>query len=95
MCIESDLICVCFCVFHMAAYGTLHMWEMGAPCAPQTAPGKCPTQNAAGLAMIEHAMSLGITTFDLASNYRQQPQLFGARSHTKLRDCLRCAPVTQ
>ena len=47
------------------------------------APGSCPVQTAAALGMIERAVDLGITTFDLASNYNSMPQLFGAAVRSK------------
>jgi predicted oxidoreductase len=61
-------------------YGTLHMHEAGTCAGPR---GSCPTQTAAALAMIERALGAGITTFDLASNYNDMPQLFGAAVRSK------------
>ena len=46
------------------AYGTLHLHEAG--------------NASAALSMIQTAVSLGITTFDLSDVYQQQPELFGA-----------------
>ena len=65
------------------AYGTLHMHEAGTCAGPR---GSCPTQTAAALAMIERALGAGITTFDLASNYNDMPQLLVPFSRNEIRN---------